>query len=218
MKKNRGMRLKLSSAPLTKIYPPWNWADFYSSHLISFFKKLCWDHNFQIVLVLFCFLWHHFSSSPGICTVANDALIAAWVYQGLRPSLDAIPKDAPEELIEIIKICWVGEPTERPIFKGKMHQKNWLRSSRYAGFGKENLVINSVYAAERSNNTTNTAFRLSLSGMISVFAHSKAVSVLCCAVPYMPTRTPHEGHGCTDDLPTEQQQFYPWFWSSTCRY
>ena len=54
-------------------------------------------------------------------TVATDVLIAAWVYQGLRPDLDTIPKDAPEELIEIIKKCWVGEPKERPIFKGNQN-------------------------------------------------------------------------------------------------
>ncbi|XP_072048612.1 receptor-interacting serine/threonine-protein kinase 2-like [Amphiura filiformis] len=46
-----------------------------------------------------------------------NAPIAVWVLGGNRPNLEAIPPDAPAELIDIIRKCWVGEPKQRPIFK-----------------------------------------------------------------------------------------------------
>ena len=54
-------------------------------------------------------------------SVANPGLISVWVVQGHRPDLSVIPSDAPSELIEIIKDSWVGEPKERPSFKGKLY-------------------------------------------------------------------------------------------------
>ena len=56
---------------------------------------------------------------PFPSTVANCALIAAWVMRGLRPDLSAIPPDTPAELIDIMKRCWDGEPTKRPTFQGE---------------------------------------------------------------------------------------------------
>ena len=64
-----------------------------------------------LLLFVSCFPFFHI-------TDANDALIAIWVLQGHRPKLDAIPADAPSELIAIIKVCWDDDPNERPVFKG----------------------------------------------------------------------------------------------------
>ena len=64
--------------------------------------------------ILFSFIFVPFS-------VANPALISVWVVQGHRPDVSVIPSDAPTELIEIIKDSWVGEPKERPSFKGKLY-------------------------------------------------------------------------------------------------
>ena len=59
-------------------------------------------------------------------TVANEALIAVWVVQGHRPALDAIPADAPRELIDIIKICWDDDPKARPNFQGTRNKTKSL--------------------------------------------------------------------------------------------
>ena len=60
--------------------------------------------------------------------VANEALVAVWVGQGNRPTLDAIPADAPKELIDIITSCWVAEPAERLGFRGKLNEYYYAHS------------------------------------------------------------------------------------------
>ena len=52
-------------------------------------------------------------------TVADPTLISVWVKGGHRPNLSALLPDTPSELVDIMKRCWNGTPTERPRFQGK---------------------------------------------------------------------------------------------------
>ena len=79
--------------------------------------------------------WHPIDLIKSIyISVANDAIIAVWVMRGHRPDLKAIPSDAPTELVDIIKKCWVGDPNERPNFRGNkdmtMNVKKILKLSK----------------------------------------------------------------------------------------
>ncbi|XP_072050275.1 probable serine/threonine-protein kinase DDB_G0282963 [Amphiura filiformis] len=63
--------------------------------------------------------------------IANDALIGLWVLQGHRPDLKVIHPEAPSELVDIIKKCWVAEPKQRPSFKDVVKSVTELFEARY---------------------------------------------------------------------------------------
>ena len=39
-------------------------------------------------------------------------------HMGERPNLEAIPDDAPKEVVDIMIKCWDAEKTKRPLFQG----------------------------------------------------------------------------------------------------
>ncbi|XP_072029261.1 uncharacterized protein [Amphiura filiformis] len=62
---------------------------------------------------------------------ANDALIALWVLKGHRPKLEVIPPEAPSELVDVIQMCWVAEPKERPSFKDILNSVTELFETKF---------------------------------------------------------------------------------------
>ncbi|XP_072036012.1 probable serine/threonine-protein kinase pats1 isoform X2 [Amphiura filiformis] len=68
---------------------------------------------------------------PQLHTFANDALLSVWLSKGHRPNLDAIPDTMPEDLINIMRKCWDGEPTKRPSFQVLKMQLSKMYATKY---------------------------------------------------------------------------------------
>lgn len=48
--------------------------------------------------------------------ISHQALLQ-WIATGLRPDISTLPAGCPDELAALMKVCWAGNPAQRPDFK-----------------------------------------------------------------------------------------------------
>lgn len=57
--------------------------------------------------------WEVLTSSKPFSEISNSTLLASKVHQGFRPSLDALPKEVPAKIVQMIQACWDADRDKR---------------------------------------------------------------------------------------------------------
>ena len=99
-------------------------------------------------------LWQLLSGKTPFYELENENNIAEQIVSGYRPSIDDLPSDIPEEIIEMIESCWNSNPKERmgfekiisilsPYFKGDFKFSNNVKFQKikYKASTAKNLKI-----------------------------------------------------------------------------
>lgn len=64
-------------------------------------------------IVLYEIAWQRLPFSEH--AISHQALLQ-WIATGLRPDISTLPPGCPEELTALMKVCWAGNPAQRPDF------------------------------------------------------------------------------------------------------
>ena len=99
-------------------------------------------------------LWQLLSCKIPFYDLENENNIVEQIISGHRPSIDDLPSDIPEEIIEMIECCWNSNPKQRmgfekiisilsPYFKGDLKFSNNIKfqKTKYKASTAKNLKI-----------------------------------------------------------------------------